>query len=276
MGILLHSGGHMQENPLARMDQGEANRRILSNREHRADFRRVEAASLKRTTNLRSDVAKRIFYRCFYSVQANVFVVSTIGRVFLPEESVEEIEAALRARIEKATKEVNRAIDGAEALMKAHCISVTATFDTVPMQVEVGITSALGRRYYELVHKVDQVIPLLQTLEIEEVISLRELAAQRRRFKRITVAVMSSARQYALGLRNRLQSSSGAAADSAAEAGHGQPAEEGAGAVAPESDGAAAAVATAEPDALPGHNDAAGQAQAADTDTPGTAVVGAA
>ena len=44
----------MNETPLALMDSGQANRRILSKDEHRADFRRVEAASLKRKTRLAS------------------------------------------------------------------------------------------------------------------------------------------------------------------------------------------------------------------------------
>ena len=37
----------MSENQLAVLDTGEANRRILGKDEYRADFRRVEAASLK-------------------------------------------------------------------------------------------------------------------------------------------------------------------------------------------------------------------------------------
>ena len=57
----------MSKIQLAVMDTGEANRRILNKDEYRADFRRVEAASLKRKTRLARAEGKRIFPRCFYS-----------------------------------------------------------------------------------------------------------------------------------------------------------------------------------------------------------------
>ena len=53
----------MSKIQLAVMDTGEANRRILNKDEYRADFRRVEAASLKRKTRLASAEGKRIFAR---------------------------------------------------------------------------------------------------------------------------------------------------------------------------------------------------------------------
>ena len=50
----------MSKNQLAVLDTGEANRRILAKDEYRADFRRVEAASLKRRTRLASAEGKRM------------------------------------------------------------------------------------------------------------------------------------------------------------------------------------------------------------------------
>ena len=63
--------------------------------------------------------------------------------------------------MDEGTKELNQAIDGAELLFKNHSIETVATYDTVPLEVEVGITSALGRRYFELIHKLDQLMPCL-------------------------------------------------------------------------------------------------------------------
>ena len=80
--------------------------------------------------------------------------------------------------MDEGTKELNQAIDGAELLFKNHSIETVATYDTVPLEVEVGITSALGRRYFELIHKLDQLMPLLQTLEIEEVITEKQVEQQ--------------------------------------------------------------------------------------------------
>lgn len=194
----------MNETALALLDSGEANRRILAKDEHRADFRRVEAASLKRKTCLASAEGKRIFARCFYSFQASMYFVSTLGRTKLPRESIEQIEQAVRAKLEAATGELDKAIDGAELLLKNHNIESIATYDTVPLEVEIGITSALGRRYFELIHKLDQIMPLLQTLEIEEVINEQQAERQRSNFKRIVLAMSSTARNFSMGVRRRM------------------------------------------------------------------------
>jgi len=194
----------MTADALALMDKGDANRRILSKEEHRADFRRVEGASLKRKTMLKSAEGKRIFARCFYSFQASVYFISTLGRTKLPHESVEKIEQALRERLEAVTKDLNHAIDGAEVLFKQHGIETVATYDTVPMEAEIGITSALGRRYFELIHKLDQLMPLLQTLEIEEVITERQVEHQRSKSKRLVLGMASTARNFAAGIRRRM------------------------------------------------------------------------
>ena len=101
------------------------------------------------------------------------------GRLLDQPAFVEQIEQAVRNKLEEGTKEINQAIDGAELLFKNHSIESAATYDTVALEVEVGITSALGRRYFELIHKLDQLMPLLQTLEIEEVITEKQVEQQR-------------------------------------------------------------------------------------------------
>jgi hypothetical protein len=194
----------MTANALALMDKGDANRRILAKEENRADFRRVEGASIKRRTMLRSAEGKRIYARCFYSFQANVYFISTLGRTKLPHESVELVEQAIRDHLEVATKELNQAIDGAELLFKSNGIGGAATYDTVPLEAEVAITSALGRRYLELIHKLDQLMPLLQTLEIEEVINEKQVEHQRSKGKRVVMAIASTARNLGAGIRRRM------------------------------------------------------------------------
>lgn len=194
----------MTANALALMDKGDANRRILSKEQNRADFRRVEGATVKRKTLLRSAEGKRIYARCFYSFQANVYFISTLGRTKLPHESVEQVEQSIRERLEVATKELNQAIDGAELLFKRNGIEGAATYDTVPLEAEVAITSSLGRRYLELIHKLDQLMPLLQTLEIEEVINESQVEHQRSKSKRVVMAIASTARNLGAGIRRRM------------------------------------------------------------------------
>jgi len=133
-----------------------------------------------------------------------MYFVSALGRTKLPHEYVEQIEQAVRNKLEEGTKELNQAIDGAELLFKNHSIESAATYDTVALEVEVGITSALGRRYFELIHKLDQLMPLLQTLEIEEVITEKQVEQQRSKFKRIVLAMSSTTRNFAMGCRRRM------------------------------------------------------------------------
>ena len=196
----------MQEAPLAVMDHGEANRRILAKDEHRVDFRRVEAASIKRQLRLSSGEAKRIFARCFYSFQASLYFVSQIGRTKLPAEAVESIEKLVRDKLDAVTKELDAGIDGAEALLKSNSIEGIATYDTQPLEMPIPITSALGRRYFEAIHKLDQLMPLLQTLAIEEVISEKQADRQRSRYKRILMSVKSSTMMWSFKVRNLMNS----------------------------------------------------------------------
>lgn len=193
----------MADNPTMRMDQGAVNARILA-REVKADFRRVEAASLKMRTRLTSAEAKRLFVRMFNTLQLNTHFISVIARTRLDHKEVEEIELELRTQIDAAKTKVGESIDGAEALFKAHCISSYATYDTQPLEIDVGILSSSGRRYLEVLSQFDQLMPLLQTLEIHEVITTRALDIERAALKRQIKNVATSARRLATGLRRRM------------------------------------------------------------------------
>jgi hypothetical protein len=194
----------MADTALAVMDNGEANKRILSNTKYKTDFRSVEGASLKRKTALASPEGKRMFGRCFYSFQVNAYVVSAIGRTKLPRETIEQIEQTVRAKLEAAAKELDRSIDGAEALLKQNNIDDIASYDTAPLERDAAITSGLGRRYFELIHKLDQVMPLIQTLEIWEVLNERQADQERSHCKRVVIALASSVRNFAAGVRRRM------------------------------------------------------------------------
>lgn len=202
---------------LARIDTGQINERILSKQEYRADFRRVEGASLKRKTTLASPEGKRLFARCFYSLQASMYFISHLGRAKLDHALVERIEDDVRAALEAGAKEIDDAIDQAEALLKHHAIETLASYDTVPLVEEIGITSSFGRRYFELIHKLDVIMPMLETLAIEEVITEREHELRRSRFKRVVLSVSTRARNFWSGLRRRMNEQDARAAAVAAK-----------------------------------------------------------
>lgn len=193
----------MPDSPIIKTDQGAINARILA-REAKVDFRRVEAASLKVVTHLTSAEAKRMFVRMFSTLQLNSHFISVIARTRLDHADIEKIEAAMRQDMEAATDSLNQAIDGAEALFKANGISSVATYDAKPLEIEVGLLSSSGRRFLEVINKMDQLMPLLQTLEIHEVLTSHAVDVQRAAMKRQIRAIANSARRLATGLRRRM------------------------------------------------------------------------
>jgi len=190
----------MSEIEIVKVDQGAVNARILA-KEAKADFRRVEAASLKIPTRFTSAEGKRFFARLFNTLQLNAHFISVIARTRLDHGDVTKIEEALRTQMETATINLNQAIDGAEVLFKAHGITSTATYDTVPLDIDVHVLSSIGRRYLEVLGKLDQLMPLLQTLEIHEVLSTQEVDIQRAQLKRQVRDIANGARSLAMGMR---------------------------------------------------------------------------
>ena len=192
---------------IVKMDQGGVNERILA-KETKADFRRIEAASIKMPARFTSAEGKRFFVRLFSTLQLNAHFISVIARTRLDHEDIAKVEAALRERMEKVTDTLNKAIDGAEALFQANGITSVATYDTKALEIEVGVLSSSGRRYLEILGKFDQLMPLLQTLEIHEVITTQTVDIQRAGLKRQVRDVANAARNFATGLRRRMNAGS--------------------------------------------------------------------
>lgn len=186
-----------------RLDEGGINARILA-KEAKADFRRVEAASRKIQTTLCSPEVKRQFVRHFNRMQLNMYLISVIARTKLPHAVIEEVEAALKVQLEKLHAEINEAIDSAEALCKVHGITRLATYDTEPLAIEAKVISSFGRRYLELMMKVDQLMPMLETLAIDDVIEVAQLDLQKALAKKSVRQVAGAARNFAFGLRQRM------------------------------------------------------------------------
>ena len=189
---------------LARMDAGEANKRILARIQYRADFRRVEAASLKRQVSIHSHEAKTALARAFMSLQESMYVISEVGRAKLTEEQVAAVEDSIRAKMDEIDKELNQIMDGAELLLRNQNIDTIASFDTKPLELEVSVISAQGRRYLDMILKLDRLIPLLATMGIWEVAKPREIAFRKSRAKRIVAGLASTARNLKLGMRRRM------------------------------------------------------------------------
>ena len=152
---------------IVKVDQGGANARILA-REAKVDFVASRRPASRSPRGSAVPRAKRMFVRMFNTLQLNMHFISVIARTRLDHEDIGRIETALRGRIDAATASLNEAIDGAEALFKAHGITSLASYDTVPLDVDVRVLSSISRRFLEVLVKLDQLMPLLQTLEIHE------------------------------------------------------------------------------------------------------------
>lgn len=198
----------MSDNQIVKMDQGGVNARILA-KETKADFRRIEAASVKMPTRFTSAEGKRYFVRLFSTLQLNTHFISVIARTRLDHDDIAKVEATIRAQLDAVNENLNQAIDGAEALFKAHGITSAATYDTVPLAIEVGVMSSSGRRFLEVLGKLDQLMPLLQTLEIHEVVSAQSVDIERAGLKRQVRDVANGARNFAMGLRRRMNALDG-------------------------------------------------------------------
>ena len=88
----------MSDMQIVKMDQGGANARIIA-KEAKADFRRVEAASLKIPSRFTSADGKRYFVRLFNTLQLNTHFISVIARTRLDHDDIVRIETAIRARM---------------------------------------------------------------------------------------------------------------------------------------------------------------------------------
>jgi len=193
----------MADIEFVKRDQGGVNARIIA-RETKADFRRVEAASLKLRASFASAEGKRMFIRYFNTFQLSNHFIAVIARTRLNHDDVAKVEALVRAQMDKVAGELDHAIDGAEALFQANGITSAATYDTVPLELEVGVLSSSSRRYLDLVTKLDQLMPLLQTLEIHEVITPQAVDIERASFKRKVRDVANGARNLATRLRREM------------------------------------------------------------------------
>lgn len=89
----------MAEYDWVKTDQGGVNARILA-KQTKADFRRIEAASVKLPACFYSPEGKRFFVRLFMTLQLNSHFISVIARTRLDPAEIAQVEAVLREQLE--------------------------------------------------------------------------------------------------------------------------------------------------------------------------------
>lgn len=188
---------------IVRLDQGAVNARILA-RETATDLRRVEAAGVKIRVRLCSAEAKRLFVRMFHSFQVQSHFLSTIARIRIDDARISGLEKAARGAVEAASQRLNEAMDEAEALFKANGVQRIASYDTLALEMEVSVLSSLSRRFLETIVQMDQLMPVLQTLEIFEILTTSDIDRRRALVKRDLRTIVRDLRAVATSLRQEM------------------------------------------------------------------------
>ena len=134
----------------------------------------------------------------------HVQVISVLGRSRLPDEVVDLIENQIKALIEIATKAINEDIDACDALMQANGITALGE-PMAPLHVTVQVTSPLMRRFLEVLEKCDQLETMIDTLVIDEIVTIDRAENQKRHVKRLVRSISGAARQWEIDVRMKIQ-----------------------------------------------------------------------
>ena len=150
----------MSEIQIVKVDQG-ASTPASSPKEAKADFRRVEAASLKMPDPLSpSAEGKRFFARLFNTLQLNTHFISVIARTRLEHEDVAKIEGHhSRPDGRRDRKPQPRHRRRRSAIQRRMASPARRTYDTVAAGWDVHVLSSIGRRFLEVLGKLDQLMP---------------------------------------------------------------------------------------------------------------------
>jgi len=184
-------------------DHGATNRKLLA-RQAAADLTRIESASRKISIHLSSPEGKRLYLRFFDITQMNLHFIAVFARMKLPVEDVDKVEQELRQLFDSRLARINQSLVDMEAKCQANGILNLATYDVEPMLIEAKVYSTLGRLLLEMIGKVDQLMPMLETLCIDEAVSTSQLNIEKSRIKKNIRGAVSATRMLRMGLEKRI------------------------------------------------------------------------
>jgi hypothetical protein len=181
-----------------------ANKRILDRVQPKVDTSHVEAAGITRSVSLSSGEAKRLFLRCHQAFAVATNYVVSVGRKILQHEDVDKLEDELRGLIRQTKAEIQNATLQAQHLFKEKHIERPARYRADPLVIEVDIISSLTREFVEAYQGFDTLMPLIETLEIEGVITSGKMEEQKSRLKRRLLRISSAARMFESATRKKV------------------------------------------------------------------------
>lgn len=187
----------MTEQPPIDPDEHETNNKVGAKKPRKDHFARIESAQMRKPIVLSSPHTQRLYRRYFESMELQTHFVSVIARTRLPHRVVEKVEANLRRRLQKRKVEIDQMIDHVQAAMNANHISTIAPSNGEPQHFEARVISAMGRRYLELMARVDQLFGMLQTLANNDIITPQELDHRQAKLKSAVKGEARAARKSA-------------------------------------------------------------------------------
>ncbi|MBY0242005.1 MAG: hypothetical protein K2X55_22105 [Burkholderiaceae bacterium] len=169
------------------------NQRLLARRAI-AKSDHIESASRKVSITLCSPEGKRLYLRCFEITQVNFHYITVFAHMKVAEQEVARIEQELRNMLDNRIARINQALASMEAQCVAQNITSLATYDVEPLLLETKVFSMLDRRLLELIEKVDQLMPMLETLCIDEAITPSQLVIEKSKFKNMVRGAATAVR----------------------------------------------------------------------------------
>jgi len=176
-----------------------ANERILA-REMVADYRMVESLCVMMPATLGSPEAKRLYARCFHTMQVNMHAISVFGRMRRPHDEIIGIERAIKDRITAASREIGTTIDQLEVICKQRGITPVSRYCEVPLALDVKVISSFGRLYLDLLMLFDQAMVILQSLMLYGILDEQDCHDQKGVFKALVREIARDARRARVAL----------------------------------------------------------------------------
>jgi hypothetical protein len=156
------------------------------------------------------------YYVDFYRFASkHVHFIHFKARSRLSNEVVARVEDDLRDQVLKANEQIDEAIIQAEALMRAHGITLCVTDMpncSPPLCHTAEVISPLTNRYIQLIEKTDYLLRALDPLFQQEVITIEEYNRRRGLCKRQVKRFYYACRRFDEGLRGRMDAREAVAA----------------------------------------------------------------
>lgn len=185
-----------------RQDHGEMNQKLLQ-RQALESLAPVESAGRIVKMSLSSPEGKRLFLRYFDITQLHMHYISKIARLSLPDADIEQVEKQVLELVEEKIDSIDKEMVRVEQELHKNNIDSLATYVIEPLTLEVRMLGKIGRRLLELIGKVDQLMPMLETLAIDELISESQLSIKKNLFKRMVRSVGGIVRTLKIGLQRK-------------------------------------------------------------------------